>query len=193
MRPLLALALALVACGPPGSESARFRVLEAGAGDALVSRINREVGTRHTLSTDEGLLESVITRRQRLESGAEVAVISTPQGELLVQPLPDGELSWGTADETSDSPILTLRLPLRLGLRWETADARGVPFYEFHVTAAEEVVVPAGRFATARVQQHNLRTGELADRWYADDVGQVQRASPAAVLVRYTLVTEAAP
>lgn len=198
-RLTLLLPLALAACGPPGSELARFRVLEPGSGEPVVTRINRNVGTRQTLLAedasrgDDAALEGVISRRQVLASGAEVAVYSTPGAELLIQTTPDGELSWGTAEETDDSPILTVKLPLRLGLRWDTADARGVPFYEFHVTALEAVVVPAGRFDTARVQQVNLRTGEVSERWYAEDVGQVQRANPAAVLLRYALVTEATP
>lgn len=196
---LLPLALALVACGPPGSEQARFRVLEPGTGAPVVTRINRNVGTRQTLvarnpvNGQDQALEGVISGRQVLGSGAEVAVYSTPDGELLIQTTPEGELAWGTAEEPEDSPILTVKLPLRLGLRWDTSDGRGVPFYEFHVTAAEEVIVPAGRFDTARVQQVNLRTGEVIDRWYAEDVGQVQRANPAAVLLRYVLVTEETP
>lgn len=182
----------LVACGPGGGV-APFRIVNAGTGDAVVTQVNRVVGTRLTygLMTDGKLTplgDAVYTRRITLTNGPEVVVYSTPDEDVYIQMTNDGEYTWGGNTDLAESPVLSLKLPLKQDLEWETYDAKGTPFYHYKVEAIERVDVPAGTFTTARVIQLNLRQSTTVTRWYAQDVGMVQRNN--SILLRYELVKE---
>lgn len=184
------LLLAACACGP-GSGGARYAIVNPGTGEAIVSTINTVIGSRFTF----GLLinqqlqglgaDSAYTRHVTLSSGPEVVVYSTPDEDVFIEPTADGQLTWGGTSGVLPSAILSIKLPLKQDLEWETYDEKGVAFYHYRVEAVERVDVPAGTFVTARTLQLNLRTSTSVTRWYADEVGLVQRSD--SLLLAYEL------
>ena len=194
MRLVVALsALWLLACGPAGA--AKFTVVNPGKGDAVVTNINHAIGSRFTYGLmEDGKLtplegDGVYTRKVTLTGGAEVVVYSTPDDDVYLQFDGDDEYTWGSTTDLADSPVLSLKLPLKQDLEWETADQNGTPFYRYRVEAIERVAVPAGTFLTARTVQLNLRQKTVVTRWYTQEVGMVQRNN--SVLLRYSLAQEA--
>jgi hypothetical protein len=191
-----------LACGPSGTANAKFTIVNQGTGEPLVSKINHAIGTRYTYAvlqsdatdptkvTVNGLSgDAVYTRKITLDQGPEVLVYSTPLEDVYIEVVPDGELTWGGNTQIASAPILNLKLPLKQDLEWETSDEKGTPFYRFRVEASERIDVPAGTFQTARVLQSNLRQGTSVTRWFAEEVGMVQRNN--SVLLRYELNREA--
>lgn len=196
MRPSLLLACVALgaACGPGAG---LYTVLDEGSGEPLVTHVNHAVGSRYvfglmgTDGTVTGLSDAAYTGTTTLTGGPDVLVYATPDGDVFLEVSADGNLTftWGSQGDLATAPQLLLRLPLRLGTRWRTVDEKGTPFYEFRVEAAERVTVPAGTFDTARLTQLNLRQGTQVNRWYAQDVGLVQRNE--SLLFSYTLAPEA--
>jgi hypothetical protein len=180
--------LLLCACG---SGVGRYSVINGGTGDAVVSTINTTVGSRFTfgLLVDQKLqglgADSAYTRHITLTSGDDVVVYTTGDEDVYVESTGDGQLTWGGSSGVVASPILSIKLPLKQDLEWETYDEKGVPFYRYRVEAVERVDVPAGTFLTARTLQLNLRTSTSVTRWYADEVGLVQRSD--SLLLAYEL------
>jgi hypothetical protein len=189
---LLLLPLVLVgsACGP-GAGPARYSIVNLGTGEAIVKTINTTVGSRFTfgLVVDQQLrglgADSAYTRRITLSSGVEAVVYSSPDEDVYVEPTGDGQLTWGGSSGVLPSAILSIKLPLKQDLEWETYDEKGVPWYHYQVEAVERVDVPAGTFVAARTLQLNLRTSTSVTRWYADEVGLVQRSN--SLLLAYEL------
>lgn len=197
MKPLLALlgCLAVVACGPPSSAaSAKVTVLNPGKGDPLVTAINHGLGSRYTFGLVEGgrltpVVDASYTRKITLTQGPEVVVYSTELEDIFIEPTAEGEYVWGGSSGVVVAPVLSIKLPLKQDLEWETADENGVPFYHYRVEAQERVDVPAGTFLAARTLQLNLRSSTAVTRWYAEEVGLVQREN--SLLLRYELTREA--
>ncbi len=194
MKPTFLLLVVLSGCGPGASQ---YRVLSEGTGEAVVTHINHAIGSRYFfgLVGDEGKVkqfaEASYTGRTTLTGGPEVLVYATPDGDVFLEyaGVDDAlQYTWGDSTDLGDAPVLSMRLPLRLGTAWRTFDAKGTPFYEYRVEAVERVTVPAGTFETARLAQLNLRAGTQVNRWYANDVGLVQRNE--SLLFSYTLAAE---
>jgi hypothetical protein len=192
-----ALLLACSACGP---SVAQFTVLSEGTGEAVVTHINHAIGNRYTFGlmdpVDVGkvsqLLEGSYTGTTTLTGGQEVLIYATAAGDVLLSHSGVGdalEFTWGDDTDLAAAPVLSLRLPLKLGAAWRTFDEKGTPFYEYRVEQLERVTVPAGTFDTARVAQLNLRQGTQVNRWYTQEVGLVQRNQ--SLLFAYTLAPEA--
>jgi hypothetical protein len=188
----------LLSCGPGpgGAGKAKFTILNEGKGDAVVTNINRSIGSRFSFALlDMGKLkglgaDSAYTRNITLEQGANVVVYSTHDEDVYIESASDGDFIWGGSLGILSAPQLNVRLPLKQDLEWETADENGVPFYRFKVEAIERIDVPAGTFVTARTLQINLKGGGApVTRWYAEDVGLVQRNE--SILLRYQLNSEA--
>lgn len=179
-RALFSLLMALGGCGPG---VAQYRVLDEGTGEPVVKHINRAVGSRYlfglmdTMGKVSGLSEASYTGHTTLTGGPEVLVYGTADGDVFLEYSADGllEFTWGDDSDVVTSPVLSLRLPLKLGSAWRTFDEKGTPFYEYRVEAVERVTVPAGTFDTARVAQLNLRQGTQVNRWFTEDIGLVQR------------------
>ena len=190
---LVSLGLLLCACGPGGG---LFTVLDEGTGEPVVTHINRAVGSSYVfgLMDATGKVSSTsnaaYTGHTTLTGGPEVLVYSTPDGDVFLEHSADGnqEFVWGSNGDLATAPQLAIRLPLRLGTRWRTNDEKGTAFYEFRVETVERVTVPAGTFDTAKLVQLNLRQGTQVDRWYAQDVGLVQRNQ--SLLFSYSLAQE---
>ncbi len=108
---------------------------------------------------------------------------------MFLETKPEGEFVWGGSSDLSSGGILQIKLPLKQDLEWETADEKGTPWYRYRVEAIERIDTPAGTFTTARTLQLNLRDSSSVTRWYADEVGLVQRNN--SVLLRYQLTREA--
>ncbi len=180
----------LAACGP-GAGNAKYVIINGGTGDDVVKTINTTVGSRYTfgLVQDQVLrglgADSAYTRRTTLSQGPEVVVYSTTDEDVYLEPTADGQLTWGGSSGVLASAILSIKLPLKQDLEWETYDEKGVAFYRYRVEAVERVDVPAGTFLTARTVQLNLRTSTSVTRWYADEVGLVQRSN--SLLLAYEL------
>jgi hypothetical protein len=187
---LLNVVVLVMACGP-GAGNARYVIVNAGKGDDIVKTINTTVGSRFTFGLVQDQLlrglgaDSAYTRRITLSQGPEVVVYSTSDEDVYVEPTPDGQLTWGGSGGVQPSGILSIKLPLRQDLEWETYDEKGVPWYHYQVEAVERVDVPAGTFLAARTIQLNLRTSTSVTRWYADEVGLVQRSN--SLLLAYEL------
>lgn len=184
-------ALLLTACGPA---AAQYKILDDGSGPAAVSRITHTIGSRYVfgLMDAQGAVSAIneasYTGHTTLTGGPEVVVYGTPDGDVFLQFTDSLEFTWGDDSGLADSPVLSMRLPLKLGTRWRTFDAKGTPFYEYRVEALERVTVPAGTFDTARLVQLNLRQGTQVNRWFTDDVGLVQREN--SLLFSYSLASE---
>jgi|GEM_PF-3071343 hypothetical protein len=192
---LLLLALLVTACGPG---NAQYTILDEGSGEPIVTHIRRTVGSRFLFGqmTTDGkvgaLGEASYTGHVTLTDGPEVLVYGTLDGDVFLQysGLDDAlEFTWGDSTSLADAPVLSMRLPLKLGTRWRTFDAKGTPFYEYRVETVERVTVPAGTFDTARLTQLNLRAGTQVNRWFTNDVGLVQRNE--SLLFSYSLAPEA--
>jgi hypothetical protein len=182
------------ACGPPSSaSSAKVTVVDPGYGEPFVAAINHGLGSRYTFGVVEaGRLAPVVdasyTRTITLTQGPQVVVYSTALEDIFIEPTAEGEYVWGGSSGLVQMPVLSIKLPLKQDLEWETADENGVPFYHYRVEAQERVDVPAGTFLAARTVQLNLRTSVAVTRWYAEEVGLVQRDN--SLLLRYELTRE---
>lgn len=188
------LVVALSGCGPGAG---LFTVLDEGQGEPVVTHVNRAVGSSYVFAVMDAqgtvarLNPAAYTGHTTLTDGPEVLVFATPDGDVFLELSADGnqEFVWGSNGDLATAPQLALRLPLRLGSRWRTTDEKGTPFYEYRVEVIERITVPAGTFEAAKLVQLNLRQGTQVDRWYAQDVGLVQRNE--SLLFSFSLAPEA--
>lgn len=197
MTALRSWGLTLVLLSGCGPGAGLYTVLDEGQGEPVVTHINRAVGSSYlfgVMGADGQVVtlnHAAYTGHTTLTGGPEVLVYATPAGDVFLELSADGneELVWGSNGDLATAPQLALRLPLRLGTRWRTNDEKGTPFYEYRVELIERVAVPAGTFEAAKLVQLNLRQGTQVDRWYAQDVGLVQRDE--SLLFSYSLAPEA--
>lgn len=190
----LSLTVVFLACGPGpgGAGKAKFTILNEGKGDPVVTKINRQIGSRFSfallqMGKLQGLgADTFYTKNITLDQGANVVVYSTPDEDVYIESASEGDFIWGGSSGVLTAPQLNVRLPLKQDSEWETADENGVPFYRFRVEAIERIDVPAGTFMAARTLQINLKGGGApVTRWYAEEVGLVQRNE--SILLRYEL------
>jgi hypothetical protein len=144
------------------------------------------VGTKWVYEFTKGVQTEVVTRVRSKDGAVIVSVENelpggklTPLHTMALQA--DGLYMLDEVGQPYDPPVCVLKLPLKLGDRWEGKSSRpdlGGFRYASEVKEIKAIETPAGKFQaigidagwSSRVDQ-GLRTDR---RWYAADVGLLQ-------------------
>jgi len=198
MRPLWLL-LSLVACGPAdGSSASIFELASPGDGEDLVKHIHDSPGDRRLYAVLAETMSAAETYYDGMVQipGGPLASRYVTEGQTLYQEqTAEGLYYWGSSGgDLLVNPLVELSYPLKLNRAWSTGDSIYPRWYQYRVEAIETIETPAGTFRTARVVMYNTRANSTVTRWYADEIGLVQREARAppdslikTVLLRYQL------
>jgi hypothetical protein len=178
------LALTTSACGPSGASAAIFKLINAGEGSDLVTHISDAPGSRWLyLVSGGGINQSVSDTRYldtfQLPEGPLVERYITEGQVIYLEQSPEGRYYWGSSDgDVLKHPLVELSYPLRLNRTWQTGNENYPDWYQYSVDGVETLETPAGTYEAVRLLQFNSRSGNTVTRWFAENVGMVQRHAP---------------
>lgn len=180
MRRLWLTLIALTACGPAGGASISiFSLTTPGEGEDVMKHLHDAPADRRLYAVFADLVtagETYFDGTVQIPGGP-LASRYVTEGQVIYQEqTAEGLYYWGSSSgDLMATPLVELSYPLKLNRAWTTGTATYPRWYQYRVEAVETVETPAGTFKTARVVMHNSRAYSTVTRWYADEIGLVQR------------------
>ena len=157
---LLAASVAHAAPAPKGKDAVYFPTKE---GDTRVYEIRDG-------DKVESTFKDKVTKVEKKDEGLEVTIARDGPGTssfiTVISVTKEGLFRLSFNGEPLDKPVPLLKMPAKVGTKWESGGAT------YTITKEEEVEVPAGKFPAIRVELVS-DTGKTF-LWFAPNVGLVK-------------------